>query len=205
MTIGKKNEEPAILPLPIVSGTGDEEAEAKLPINTQGVAPPDHSDEHEAPASKNGCSERKRQANQANAQKSTGPRTARGKAFSRMNALKHGALAQKVIYDSQGRLRDESLRALEEQLLQEYGGDRIRTRMMIDLVLVSYWRNQQALALEQEIFADGLPWKRWNCLDLAHRYSAANEKALFKHLAALSELPGVEDDTEAGGTTGASN
>lgn len=38
-------------------------------------------------------SERKLQANRQNAQKSTGPKTARGKAFSRNNALKHGLFA----------------------------------------------------------------------------------------------------------------
>ena len=38
-------------------------------------------------------SERKLKANRENAKKSTGPRTARGKAFSRRNAVKHGLCA----------------------------------------------------------------------------------------------------------------
>jgi hypothetical protein len=36
-------------------------------------------------------------ANRANAQKSTGPRTAEGKAASRLNALKHGLDAESLI------------------------------------------------------------------------------------------------------------
>jgi len=39
-------------------------------------------------------SERKLKANRENAKKSTGPRTARGKAFSRRNAVKHGLCAK---------------------------------------------------------------------------------------------------------------
>jgi len=39
-------------------------------------------------------SERKLKANRENAKKSTGPRSARGKAFSRRNAVKHGLCAK---------------------------------------------------------------------------------------------------------------
>jgi len=41
-------------------------------------------------------SERKLKANRDNARKSTGPKTARGKAFSRRNAVKHGLFVNYV-------------------------------------------------------------------------------------------------------------
>jgi hypothetical protein len=41
-------------------------------------------------------SERKLQANRANAKRSTGPRTEAGKAASRKNALKHGILSRSI-------------------------------------------------------------------------------------------------------------
>ena len=41
-------------------------------------------------------SEEKREANRANAQKSTGPRSAAGKLASRLNALKHGLCAEQA-------------------------------------------------------------------------------------------------------------
>jgi len=43
-----------------------------------------------------GISARKLAANRANAQKSTGPRTERGKAISRFNAVTHGLLARRL-------------------------------------------------------------------------------------------------------------
>jgi hypothetical protein len=41
-------------------------------------------------------SERKLKANRENAKKSTGPRTSRGKGFSRRNALKHGLFVRHI-------------------------------------------------------------------------------------------------------------
>src|SRR5438045_1517954 len=49
------------------------------------------------PAVKAGISQRKIEANRANALKSTGPRTAEGKTRSSMNALKHGLRARTLI------------------------------------------------------------------------------------------------------------
>ena len=42
-------------------------------------------------------SPRKAASNRRNAAKSTGPRTARGKAWSRLNAMKHGILASQAV------------------------------------------------------------------------------------------------------------
>ena len=41
------------------------------------------------------------EANRRNAQKSTGPKSAAGKAISKLNALKHGVLAQTVVVRGQ--------------------------------------------------------------------------------------------------------
>ena len=43
------------------------------------------------------CSDQKRQANRVNALKSTGPKTAKGKAVSSRNATKHGLTAQSAV------------------------------------------------------------------------------------------------------------
>ena len=50
-----------------------------------------------------GVSLRKIEANRANAEKSTGPKTAEGKAMSRMNAIKHGILSREVVLRGESR------------------------------------------------------------------------------------------------------
>ena len=52
--------------------------------------------EHDVSRVRRPISERKLQANRANAQRSTGPRTEAGKAASRRNALKHGILSLSI-------------------------------------------------------------------------------------------------------------
>jgi len=58
----------------------------------------------------NMTTERQKAANQANARRSTGPQTQRGKAVVRLNALQHGLLARDVV------LPGESADAFEELL-----------------------------------------------------------------------------------------
>ena len=50
-------------------------------------------------------------ANRQNAQKSTGPQTARGKGYSRRNAVKHGLLSKQVLFSDDGKPINEELRA----------------------------------------------------------------------------------------------
>src|SRR6266849_9845114 len=59
------------------------------------------------------CSEKQQQANQANAQRSTGPRSEAGKNVARENALKHGLTSTGVV------LLDED-EALYKRRLEEY-------------------------------------------------------------------------------------
>src|ERR1700730_14363868 len=56
------------------------------------------------------CSEKQQLANQANALKSTGPKTAQGKAAARRNALKHGMTCEKEnLFSNDARLYKERL------------------------------------------------------------------------------------------------
>ena len=79
------------------------------------------------------ASERQIRANRLNAQKSTGPRTAAGKAASSKNALRHGLTAQQVVLEDEDAamfdaLRDRFLRefqpagAMEEFLVERLAG-----------------------------------------------------------------------------------
>jgi hypothetical protein len=94
--------------------------------------------EHDASRVKRPISERKLQANRANAKHSTGPRTDAGKAASRWNALKHGILSLSIELPSvTPRLDLHSLKEdrslVSESLLTDSASqdiNRIRERMV---------------------------------------------------------------------------
>ncbi|HLI81084.1 MAG TPA: hypothetical protein VKV03_13950, partial [Candidatus Binataceae bacterium] len=70
---------------------------------------------------KHTVSERKASANRANAQRSTGPRTPKGKARSALNALRHGILAKAAFNVAiEGEERRAEFDALVAGLAQEY-------------------------------------------------------------------------------------
>ena len=110
-------------------------AEEKPTTITESEIPPEDS----APPS------RKAESNRHNAQKSTGPKTAQGKAYSRLNALKHGILASQVVIAAiegkeERRMFEETVAGLkidfqpvgcfEEFLVQQIGSCMWRYRRM---------------------------------------------------------------------------
>ncbi|MGO9083646.1 MAG: hypothetical protein ACLQBK_00330 [Candidatus Sulfotelmatobacter sp.] len=101
-------------------------------------------------------SERKLQANRANAKKSTGPRTARGKAFSRSNATKHGLRSQATLFRLDGKPIDPDLRAVLETLQQEYGRDQVCTDPLVRAVVVEWSHQRRATELEESCFQNSL-------------------------------------------------
>jgi hypothetical protein len=68
-------------------------SEKPRPVSTENLTqqPP-------AVAEKPSVSIRKIEANRLNALKATGPKTARGKSYSRRNATKHGLLAREIVF-----------------------------------------------------------------------------------------------------------
>ena len=62
-------------------------------------------------------SEARLRANRENAKKSTGPKTARGKAYSRRNALKHGLLIDRVLFSTDGTPINQELHDLWDSLM----------------------------------------------------------------------------------------
>ena len=107
-------------------------------------------------------SEKKIEANRRNAQRSTGPRSARGKQAIRWSALRHGLLSQEVVL---GAGEDAERRPQLEHLLAQLRAD-LRPRgaleeMLVEKVAVCYWRLRRVLRYEA-----GETRKR---LDLARR------------------------------------
>ena len=90
------------------------------------------------------------EANRRNARKSTGPKSAGGKAVSRMNGYKHGMLAREVVL--RGKLDGE--RGREFQTLQRLYWDHLEPvgpleEMLVERIVTTYWRLHRVLIAER--------------------------------------------------------
>lgn len=144
-------------------------------------------------------SEARQRANRENAKKSTGPKTARGKAYSRFNALKHGLLSKKILFTPDGKLRDEGLLELLESLLDKYGRGDVRTELLVEGIVIEYWRNGQALDIEKECLKYAADqFTSQGCIANLQRYRTASDRALRKNLELLDEqqLPTSESEQD---------
>jgi hypothetical protein len=117
-------------------------------------------------------------ANRRNAVKSTGPRTPRGRAVSRMNALKHGILSRQVLVRGQVLQEDDKeLEALHQRFWDELQPEGPLEEMLLDQIVTAHWRLRRALSAESGEIAlsvDGghrrrnrdpdpvLQWMKWN-------------------------------------------
>lgn len=139
-------------------------------------------------------SARKLKSNGENSKKSTGPRTARGKANSRFNALKHGLCAKRVMFSSQGQLLDENLLKLLESLQEQYGTDDVRVQLLCDAIATEYWRQGQGLRFERRFLVESergeSEWHFTNkgCMGLLQRYLTGSQRALLKNLELLDRI-----------------
>lgn len=88
-------------------------------------------------------------ANRRNAMKSTGPRTPKGRAVSKMNALKHGILSKQVLV--QGLVLQESeeeLEALHRRFWEDLQPVGVMEEMLVDQIVTAHWRLRRALTAE---------------------------------------------------------
>lgn len=142
-------------------------------------------------------SEARLRANRENAKKSTGPKTSRGKASSRFNALKHGLLSKKIMFTPDGKLQDEGLLELLESLRDKYGRGDVRTELLLEGIVIEYWRNGQALEIEQAcIQYVASQFTPQGCMANVLRYRTASDRALRKNLELLDELPSPTSESE---------
>ena len=101
--------------------------------------------------SKPPVSERKAAANRANAQRSTGPRTPRGKAASSLNALRHGILARAAFNATiEGEERRAEFDALVAGLAQEFQPRTMSEHMTVQQLAGCYWRLAKVWTFETE-------------------------------------------------------
>ncbi len=98
---------------------------------------------------KKSTSQRKIEANRRNACKSTGPRTAEGKARSRLNALKHGLRSEQVVVLAGPNPENrEEFEALRQGLIDDREPKGVLEEMLVDRLAVSFWRLRRAYRFE---------------------------------------------------------
>ncbi len=105
-------------------------------------------------------------ANRQNGHLSTGPKTANGKATSKLNALKHGLRAREVVL--RGRCIRESPRefaALHQRLLDDRNPIGLQEEMLVEQMATTYWRLRRVIKAESgeiTLSVDNSEWRRKN-------------------------------------------
>jgi len=141
-----------------------------------------------------GAISRRVAANRANAKKSTGPRTARGKAISRFNATRHGLLARKLA-NKDGQPLEEGLEAVMEGLREKYGTGDITVELLLETTVVDYYRTAKALEHENRIFSTRWSFAQQGEMPCLQRYVTASRNALLKDLQLLEQLRARQVET----------
>jgi len=93
-------------------------------------------------------SEKQREANQRNAQYSTGPRTAEGKAVVAANALRHGFRSQRIVIDGESTADYDAFR---NDLVAQLAPVGVLETILTDRVAAGFWRLQRAGRMEAEM------------------------------------------------------
>ena len=141
-------------------------------------------------------SEKRLAANQRNAQKSTGPKTATGKAVVKYHAVKHGLLSKELILpdENAGDAMD-----FEQQLRASLRPEGPVEELLTDRIILSAWRLRRLARIETEMLKDD--WDNYGGEGIGHafylnvrslpvlsRYETTLERGLYKALHELQRL-----------------
>jgi ketosteroid isomerase-like protein len=97
------------------------------------------------------CSERRLAANRANAQLSTGPRTANGKAVSSLNAVKTGLCGRAVLLAGEEEAR--AYREHVERVVAWWTPDNVEEHALVQSLADTQWRIESIPGLESALYA----------------------------------------------------
>jgi hypothetical protein len=135
-------------------------------------------------------------ANQANSQQSTGPKSDEGKAISSQNNFRHGLTGAFLVLPWESR---EKFEALEQDLIAEHQPATPTESILVGKMAQSYWLQQRAILLQQSAFSFGtLGVDRPQELALYLRYQGTHERAFYKALHELQKLRAEKRKSEIG-------
>ena len=141
-------------------------------------------------------SERQAEANRQNAQKSTGPRTAAGKAAVALNGIKHGLLSRECLLKGES---ETELAVFGRRLRAKLAPVGELELLLADRVVSTAWRLRRLIAVETLLF------DRERSVDSAFnnygrekmgvlsRYEVSLERSLYKALHELQRLQAARD------------
>lgn len=113
--------------------------------------------EQQAGSENKTVSSRKAQANRQNAQKSTGPRTSRGKSYSRRNALTHGLFAMDLYISTISEWEDpDEYRNLLKRLTRNYQPVGTAEELEVQRIALCWWKLSRAWRYENAAIAGDL-------------------------------------------------
>ena len=98
-------------------------------------------------------SDKRTAANRANAQKSTGPRTAQGKQRSGKNALIHGILSRDLVIDTED---PSEFAALLDGLLEAHQPAGAAEQLLVEKIAMALWKMKRLNAVESASVRRGL-------------------------------------------------
>ncbi len=121
------------------------------------------------------------EANRRNAKNSSGPKTATGKASSKMNALKHGLTAETVVIRGED---PEEFEAMRQELAHEFAPATTYTQFVVDRLAANLWRLRRVPILEAAIL-------EYECLGAEQE--DARETVLQHSTFMIDKVPESED------------
>ncbi len=125
-------------------------------------------------------------ANQANSQRSTGPRTAAGKAVASLNNIRHGLTGPFRIL---GWENEAEFKTLQADLLAEHTPLTATERILVQDMAQSHWLRQRAITLQNSCFNHTSPTAdQPKDLALYLRYQTTHNRAFYKALNELQKL-----------------
>jgi hypothetical protein len=144
-------------------------------------------------------SARKIEANRRNAQYSTGPKTAEGKARSSKNSITHGIFVTKLL----NRATPETVAEIEELaagLRDYYKPQGIVEEILVQKIVVETVRYGRVLGLEQP--EPGFtPGYLFQCHDKVMRYTTSTSRALYRAIKELERLQAARKAREGSGSS----
>jgi hypothetical protein len=153
------------------------------------------------------------EANQKNAQLSTGPRSNEGKARTRLNALRHGFRSKSALLPGENA---EQYYELKARLNAEWKPETQNEEFLVEQLLTSQWRLDRIALMEQDIFVQSFedsvsdsslefdanlsgaltPALLDNKLALLSRYENSIRRAYYKALHELKAIQAERRKTE---------